>query len=444
MYKTGDLAKWNADGSLSYIGRRDHQVKIRGYRIELGELESTLLDHQEIEQVHVLTTDKENGEKELCAFYTSSVSLTANELKSYLGSKLPTYMTPSLLVQLENFPLNRNGKVDKQELLRNLKESLPTEQKELPVTELEKQLAELWGKYSHANEVGIDDNYWEMGGTSINGVRLIREVRNRIHGTEQLQLGHLFTYPTIRQFVRILEKKERENELLKGVMQFGNNMEGKSIVFLPGYQGVLDTYYQWLHQMGEEHRIYGVDYTQLMEDHSPTSIVDLATSIASMFNDKIGEEGCMIVGHSFGGLLGFELAKKFESLGEVNPELVLLDIPPIAGDNSNRIDGILKELSGLEDTDDDRLERFKAFLLESKNWMEEYDVKGHFSGTINVVKAKDSVSADSEFRQWENFGTGLRLFESSGNHDSMFLDKNADELKELLESEIIENGELWI
>ena len=259
MYKTGDLAKWNADGSLSYIGRRDHQVKIRGYRIELGELESTLLDHQEIEQVHVLTTDKENGEKELCAFYTSSVSLTANELKSYLGSKLPTYMTPSLLVQLENFPLNRNGKVDKQELLRNLKESLPTEQKELPVTELEKQLAELWGKYSHANEVGIDDNYWEMGGTSINGVRLIREVRNRIHGTEQLQLGHLFTYPTIRQFVRILEKKERENELLKGVMQFGNNMEGKSIVFLPGYQGVLDTYYQWLHQMGEEHRIYGVD-----------------------------------------------------------------------------------------------------------------------------------------------------------------------------------------
>ncbi|WP_248549801.1 AMP-binding enzyme, partial [Paenibacillus odorifer] len=111
MYRTGDLARWLPDGNLEYLGRIDHQVKIRGYRIECGEIEARLMGHADIREAVVIAREEEQGQAYLCAYIVSGEAIPVPELRAHLAAQLPEYMIPSYFVQLENIPLNNNGKV---------------------------------------------------------------------------------------------------------------------------------------------------------------------------------------------------------------------------------------------------------------------------------------------------------------------------------------------
>ena len=116
MYKTGDLARWQADGNIEFLGRMDHQVKIRGFRIELGEIQNQLEKYPSIQEAIVLTGEDKNGDKHLCAYIVAVGEYAESGLREYLSRQLPHYMIPSYFVKLAKMPLTPSGKTDRKRL----------------------------------------------------------------------------------------------------------------------------------------------------------------------------------------------------------------------------------------------------------------------------------------------------------------------------------------
>src|SRR5262249_19437620 len=144
MYKSGDLGRWRADGTLEYLGRNDQQVKIRGYRIELGEIEAALASHSGVQQAVVLAREDEPGEKRLVAYVVSATSSSAEQLRAHLQPRLPEHMVPAAFVLLESLPLTVNGKLDRRALPAPQQQAYASRRYEAPQGEVEEILAGIW------------------------------------------------------------------------------------------------------------------------------------------------------------------------------------------------------------------------------------------------------------------------------------------------------------
>ena len=165
--------RYRADGNLEFIGRRDDQVKVRGYRIELGEVESALLSHAGVSQAVVVARQEETGEKRLVGYVVGDDAIDVLQMREHLKSKLPIYMVPGALVQLERMPLSANGKIDRKAL--PAPEGRPQTGEYLePRTELERVLAGIWAEVLCVEQVGIEDNFFELGGHSLLAMRVVR------------------------------------------------------------------------------------------------------------------------------------------------------------------------------------------------------------------------------------------------------------------------------
>ncbi|MDQ1350460.1 MAG: hypothetical protein QG657_762 [Acidobacteriota bacterium] len=210
LYKTGDLARWLNDGNIEFLGRIDHQVKIRGFRIELGEIESRLMKHMEIKETVVLARSYENGDKYLCAYITACRDFVVSELREHLVDCLPEYMIPSEFLQLEKMPLANGGKIDRQNL-NSLGKKLNTGVEHVaPVSDNEVIIADAWKKILKLAEVGINDNFFDLGGTSVDIIRLngkLKEIFKR-----DIPIVAMYKYTTIDSFSHFLGDGNEESE----------------------------------------------------------------------------------------------------------------------------------------------------------------------------------------------------------------------------------------
>jgi acyl-CoA synthetase (AMP-forming)/AMP-acid ligase II len=176
LYKTGDQCRWLADGNIEFMGRNDDQVKIRGYRIELGEIEHALKTHQDIEEAVVLTKENKNKEKGLAAYITSKKEQNTADLRSYLKTILPEYMLPEYYVQMESMPLTSNGKIDKKALPDPEGMGLASGVEYLaPRNEIEKRVIEVWEIVLGKKNIGVNDDFFALGGNSFRVMGLIAE-----------------------------------------------------------------------------------------------------------------------------------------------------------------------------------------------------------------------------------------------------------------------------
>ncbi len=204
LYKTGDLVRYLPDGNLEFLGRIDHQVKIRGFRVELGEIEKALSSHRAVREAVVVTRGDSLGQhenhnqwdKRLVAYVVPDQSHvpTAHELQSFLKEKLPEYMVPSAFVLLETLPLTSRGKVNRVALPapdQNHQEDIFV----APRTLAEKTIAELWAEMLGIDKVGIYDNFFDLGGHSLLGVRVISRLWSAFQ--VELSLATLFKAPTV-------------------------------------------------------------------------------------------------------------------------------------------------------------------------------------------------------------------------------------------------------
>lgn len=197
LYKTGDLAKWTADGTLVFLGRKDFQVKVRGHRIELAAIEKTLTAYQDIDQVVVLVNEI-NGEKEIVAFYTGKQKIPTLDLRAYIADILPNYMTPTYFIYLHEFPLNFNGKIDKKALSNyNEEHTVSNTNYVAPETEVEKELVEIWKGILDTEKIGIHDDFFELGGHSLKALKLLSEIRKTFN--VNLSLEKIFNETTINK-----------------------------------------------------------------------------------------------------------------------------------------------------------------------------------------------------------------------------------------------------
>jgi len=206
LYRTGDLVRYCEDGNLEFGGRLDHQVKVRGFRIEPGEVEAALSRHDSVRAAVVVAREERPGEQRLVAYVVGDENrLTASEWRSFLIQRLPEYMIPSLFVSLEELPLLPNGKVNRR-ALPVPDASRPELRKAFaaPENPTQERLVELWRNVLALNQVGIHDDFFELGGDSILATRLVSRVR-RAFGIE-LPLRELFWKPTVFELASAIEE----------------------------------------------------------------------------------------------------------------------------------------------------------------------------------------------------------------------------------------------
>jgi arthrofactin-type cyclic lipopeptide synthetase B len=204
MYRTGDVARYLADGNIEYLGRNDDQVKIRGLRIELGEIQARLAQIEGVQEAVVVAREDVPGDKRLVAYYTGE-RLEIDLLRSQLLEHLPDYMVPTVFVHLDSLPLSPNGKLDRKALPAPDQQSLKTCEYEAPVGDVEITLARLWAELLNVERVGRHDHFFELGGHSLLAVSLIGRLRQE--GMEADVRG-LFEQPTLAGYAAITERME--------------------------------------------------------------------------------------------------------------------------------------------------------------------------------------------------------------------------------------------
>ncbi|HZI31263.1 MAG TPA: non-ribosomal peptide synthetase, partial [Candidatus Binatia bacterium] len=224
LYHTGDVGRFRADGTIEFLGRMDNQVKIRGHRVELGEIESALEQHPAVRDAVVMAREDSPGDKRLAAYLVPTAKIEISELRRFLKDKLPEAMMPSAFTILDELPLTPNGKVNRKAL-----PAPETERPKLdtayaaPRTELEKDIAGIWRELLRVEQVGLHDNFFDLGGNSL----LVVEAQAKLRGVAGLDLPvvRLFQYPTIGSLATFLSR--RENVSLESVSDERSNARGR-------------------------------------------------------------------------------------------------------------------------------------------------------------------------------------------------------------------------
>jgi acyl carrier protein len=198
LYRTGDRARFLPDGRIEYLGRVDYQIKIRGFRIEPGEIEAVLARHPDLDNALVIAREDVAGEKRLVAYVVGKpgVSPSGSELRSFMKAALPEHMVPGAYVIMDEVPLLPNGKIDRRSLPAPSSQQRNAESDYLaPRTETEQIIAEIWQEALQVERVGINDNFFDLGGHSILMLRVHGKLRDRFK--REMEIVEMFRYPTV-------------------------------------------------------------------------------------------------------------------------------------------------------------------------------------------------------------------------------------------------------
>jgi acyl-coenzyme A synthetase/AMP-(fatty) acid ligase/aryl carrier-like protein len=204
LYRTGDLARWLPAGNIDFLGRVDQQVKIRGFRVELGEIENVLVSHPGVRHCVVDVRTEGNGMLRLAGYYVASdpeASPSPSDLRLHLQSRLPDYMVPHLFVRLPEIPLTVNGKLNRAALPAPAEAMDNREAYVAPRTEIEARLCGVWASLLGLEKVGVNDNFFEIGGDSILSIQML--ARANREGIE-LTPRDLFQHQTIGELAQLV------------------------------------------------------------------------------------------------------------------------------------------------------------------------------------------------------------------------------------------------
>jgi amino acid adenylation domain-containing protein len=328
LYRTGDLVRYQATGEIEFIGRIDNQVKVRGFRIELGEIEAALDEHPSVREA-VVVARKDEGDKHLVAYLTAREGreVVADELRDFLQQRLPDHMVPSIFVVLESLPLTPMGKVDRNALpATNGFQLRPPKQFAAAGDELELKLTRIWEKVLAVRPVGIDDNFFDLGGHSMLAVRLFAQIEKDFG--RNLPLATLFQAPTIKQLARVLREDGWRAAWSSLVMIQGGNRRTPFFCVHAAGGNVLE-YRDLARRLGPDQPFYGLQAKGLDGKQEPlTSIKEMAAHYLKEIREVQSDGPYLIGGRSSGGTVAFEMACQLEAEGQEVALLALLDTYP--------------------------------------------------------------------------------------------------------------------
>ncbi|MEH2439354.1 non-ribosomal peptide synthetase [Nostoc sp.] len=320
IYQTGDLAKWNFDGNVEYLGRIDAQVKLRGFRIELGEIESILLQHTSVKEAVVILYETDSNQS-LVAYLTGITTDLSIQLKNDLKSRLPDYMIPAQIIVLDKLPLTPNGKIDRK--------ALPAPNGEIeglyetPRNEVEQQLAQVWSAVLERQEIGIHDNFFDLGGHSLLAVKLLNNIQQVFE--QQLSLSSLFQNPTIAQLGQQLNNTEvkQSNPDLLFLQPLGDAIP---LFCLPGANGHGFYFRDLAINFGKKRPVYGLETPGRNGSTALPESVELhASQLIELLRQQQPKSPYILAGYSSGCAVAFEMASQLEQQGETVSLLAIFD-----------------------------------------------------------------------------------------------------------------------
>ncbi|MGA8492969.1 MAG: amino acid adenylation domain-containing protein [Terriglobales bacterium] len=322
LYKTGDLVRYLPSGDLELIGRVDRQVKIRGFRIELEEIEAVIAERKEVEQVAVAVHEDGSGEPKLTAYIVPGdrSSFDKQEIRSFLGRKLPEAMIPSDLVLLDSLPLMPNGKIDRHALPAHARTAAVPVHFEPSGNVLEAKLVKIWESVLSKPGIGVTDNFFDLGGHSLLVAKLLLRIDQRFG--KKLSLANVFEAPTIRQLAAMLagQTESMHHPALVPIQPLGSKpplywVRGGSL-FLPLAKRLgTDQPLLALHLPVSDARRLPVPYR----------FEDIAAALVARLREVQPEGPYYLAGLCVNGVIAYEMARQLVQQGQQVPFLALFD-----------------------------------------------------------------------------------------------------------------------
>ncbi|MFB9844545.1 non-ribosomal peptide synthetase [Mucilaginibacter ginsenosidivorans] len=324
MYRTGDLGRMLPSLNMEFIGRKDNQVKIRGYRIELGEIESVLGQCDVVRQAVVLAKDDKDKKKRLVSYVVGKGDYSRDKVIDFLKAKLPDYMVPTLWMELDELPLTSNNKIDRKSLPDFDAEEQQKDNYVAPRTETEQAVAEIWKAVLKLQRVGIDDNFFDIGGHSLLAVQIMTRIEKKLGKKHAIAV--LFQYPTVAQLSAFIEKEDTRNIKWRTIVPIKATGSKMPLYIVHGAGLNVLNFHDLASHVDAEQPVFGVQGIGLDgEDASFNNIED----IASFYTDELLKHNpagpYAIAGYSIGGFLAVEMARKLQAMGKEVKELIIFD-----------------------------------------------------------------------------------------------------------------------
>ncbi|AWL84915.1 non-ribosomal peptide synthetase [Streptomyces griseus] len=442
LYRTGDIARWDAHGRVHLLGRTDGQIKLRGHRIEIGEIEAHLAQWPPIARAVVTVRTDTRGDAALCAYCVpeGGAALDVRALRRHLARSLPSYMIPSHFTELPALPLTPNGKVDTTALPAPRAEAGDRPHEE-PVTLYEVSVARHWKTLLGREQVGLEDDFFELGGSSIKLIELLHHLRTEFG--IGVPVSRLYQVTTLHGMAATVQ------DVLLGA----SAEELPSLTFNAGQYPVLFCFppagghglvYRGLAAQLPDHRVIGFNYV-------PGD--DKVARYADLIQAEQPEGPCLLLGYSLGGNLAFETAKELERRGRRVAHVVILDSRRILTAYAPDASGITAFEAELADhvrkhTGSDAVTHetlahaaeYLAFCGRTPN-------TGTVAATVTVItdEEKAALYAAGEHGTWHGSSTGATaVLRGSGVHadmlDAKHLFRNAQLVRSVIAGEAPHGG----
>ncbi|MEY2240736.1 non-ribosomal peptide synthetase [Bacillus altitudinis] len=417
LYRTGDLAYFREDGLIEYAGRVDDQVKIRGHRIELTEIEANLLMHPGVKQAVLLADHDETNHTRLLAYITCDDAWKGklDDIKSGLKERLPAYMLPHELIELENLPLTPNGKVDKRQLP---KPEAPQGNRrvKLPANEVEQKLLVMWREVLEREDISTDDHFFELGGHSLKAMSLLSKVSKEFE--VQVPIHLLFETPTIEALSHYIQHQDGETA---GYLVF--NESQTSTVFalppLPGYGFI----YQEAAKTLDDVRLVAFDFIETNNR--------MAQYVQHI--QHLQPKGPLtLMGYSGGCYLAFELVQALEQGGRTVEKVIMIDSYKKIGESDlegrsidDDIEAIVHQTKQSELAQGEIVQ--EALAQKTRAYYETF-VKGVNQGKIQAditfIQSEEQIAIPDWMEEWTQATTGsFTQYQGYGRHADMFKQK---------------------
>jgi amino acid adenylation domain-containing protein len=333
LYKTGDLVRRLPDGAIQFLGRVDRQVKIRGHRIELGEIETIMRLHPAVQEGVVMVREDAPGDKRLVAYVRPErpSPTLLGELRIVLKERLPAYMVPSAFVFLDAFPVTPNGKLDVEVLPPPETGSYESEEREsfvAPRTPTEEVLAGIWCEFLKLKQVSVHDNFFELGGHSL----MLTQMINRINLAFGLSLGvpELFHNPTVEKLATVIVTQRPMSRRGPRAFQLQRGQGDRPVYFI--YAGPNE--FRLARLVGERYPTFGIEvpwpitWLDAFANNQTSAFPSMEQLVApylGVLSSHARSSSCLLAGHSFAGLMAFEVAHRLQEQGGKVDLVILFD-----------------------------------------------------------------------------------------------------------------------
>jgi len=322
MYRTGDVVRRRADGVLEFFGRNDTQIKLRGFRVEAGEIERAICRYPGVSEALAVARDRGVADRQLVAYVVGGrggAPIGHAALKAFLRERLPEYAVPSAIVTLPAFPLTPNGKIDQ----RALPEPVAERAADSDVADgLQTQLAVIWEQVLGVSGIGVDDNFFDLGGNSMRAIDMLARVGKALQ--RRVPVGMLYRGQTVATMARALREDtvDPSNRVI-AIQPAGTRPK---LFVVPGVDGNVVGYEALARALGPDQPLYGLRSAGLDGESDPLEEVEaIAASLLTELRRVQPRGPYRLTGFCMGGIIAFEMAQQLAAIGEKTVLLGLVD-----------------------------------------------------------------------------------------------------------------------